>query len=357
MKKHIYIYSPSSAVRDKVAFRRGVKRLKALGHEVELDADALSSHQRFAGDDATRIQAITRAAASGADVALISRGGYGLTRILPMLPYADIARSVLNGMHWMGLSDFTALQMGLMAHQQRAIGLTDSGQGGGFATADTFGSGAITWAGPALGEDFGADPKLGDEANPLPDDIMEACFDDLLCGLGEGTGWRLPKPDAVALQVLSKKEAESAEQESAEGTFDIEDAVLWGGNLTVLTSLVGTPWLPTVRGGVLFVEDVNEHPYRVERMLTTMLNSGVLAQQRAVVLGQFNRYKLVPLHDRGYKLSTVVDWLRAQLAPHGVPVLTGLPFGHVATKVLLPVGRVVDLAVRGRDALMFWDEH
>ena len=64
MSKHIYIYSPSSAVRDKVAFRRGVKRLKALGHEVELDADALSSHQRFAGDDATRVQAITRAAAS-----------------------------------------------------------------------------------------------------------------------------------------------------------------------------------------------------------------------------------------------------------------------------------------------------
>ncbi len=357
MKKHIYIYSPSSAARDKVAFRRGVKRLKALGHEVELDADALSSHQRFAGDDATRIQAITRAAASGADVALISRGGYGLTRILPKLPYADIARSVLNGMHWMGLSDFTALQMGLMAHQQRAIGVTDGGQGSGFATADTFGPGAITWAGPALGEDFGADPKLGDEANPLPDDIMEACFDDLLCGLGEGTGWRLPKPDVVALQNLSKKEAESTEQKSAEGTFDIEDAVLWGGNLTVLTSLVGTPWLPTVRGGVLFVEDVNEHPYRVERMLTTLLHAGVLAQQRAVVLGQFNRYKLVPLHDRGYKLTTVVDWLRTQLAPHGVPVLTGLPFGHVATKVLLPVGRVVDLAVRGRDALMFWDEH
>lgn len=352
VKKHIYIYSPSSAVRDKVAFRRGVKRLKALGHEVELDADALSSHQRFAGDDATRVQAITRAAASGADVALISRGGYGLTRLLPTLPYADMAQAIEGGMHWVGLSDFTALQMGLMAHQQRAMGT-----GSGLATADTFGPGAITWAGPALGEDFGADPKLGDEANPLPDDIMEACFDDLLGGLGEGTGWRLPKPDVAALDALSKTEAESAEQTSAGGTFDIEDAVLWGGNLTVLTSLVGTPWLPSVPGGVLFVEDVGEHPYRVERMLTTLLHAGVLAQQRAVVFGQFNRYKLVPGHDRGYKLTTVVDWLRAQLAPHGVPVLTGLPFGHVATKVLLPVGRVVDLAVRGREALMFWDEH
>ena len=78
---HIYIFSPSSAVRDKAAFRRGLKRLQAQGHQVEVDEAALSSHMRFAGDDATRIAAITRAAASGAHVAMISRGGYGLTRI------------------------------------------------------------------------------------------------------------------------------------------------------------------------------------------------------------------------------------------------------------------------------------
>ena len=74
MKKHIYIYSPSSAVRDKASFRRGIKRLKALGHEVEVDEAALTKYQRFAGDDATRLAAIGRAAASGADVALITRG-------------------------------------------------------------------------------------------------------------------------------------------------------------------------------------------------------------------------------------------------------------------------------------------
>ena len=70
VKKHIYIYSPSGAVRDKAAFKRGVKRLQTLGHEVEIDVDALSSCQRFAGDDATRVAAIHRAAASGADVAV-----------------------------------------------------------------------------------------------------------------------------------------------------------------------------------------------------------------------------------------------------------------------------------------------
>mgnify|MGYP006198673519 CR=1 FL=1 len=94
---HIYIFSPSSAVRDKAAFRRGIKRLKAQGHEVEVDESALDTHMRFAGDDATRIAAITRAAASGADVALISRGGYGLTRILPDLPYKKIAKAIAQG--------------------------------------------------------------------------------------------------------------------------------------------------------------------------------------------------------------------------------------------------------------------
>ncbi len=90
--KHIYIYSPSSAVRDKAAFKRGIARLKAQGHEVEVDVDALATHTRFAGDDATRLAAIHRAAASGADVALISRGGYGLTRILPGIRPGKIGR-------------------------------------------------------------------------------------------------------------------------------------------------------------------------------------------------------------------------------------------------------------------------
>ena len=94
VKKHIYIYSPSGAVRDKPAFKRGVKRLGVLGYDVEVDPDALSSHMRFAGDDATRLAAIHRAAASGADIALISRGGYGLTRLLPEIRYKAIAKAI-----------------------------------------------------------------------------------------------------------------------------------------------------------------------------------------------------------------------------------------------------------------------
>ena len=302
---HIYIYSPSGAVRDKAAFKRGVARLRQLGHEVELDADALSSFTRFAGDDATRLNAIHRAAASGADVALISRGGYGLTRILPQINYKAVAKAIAKGTQFVGLSDFTAFQNALLAK-----------------------TGAISWAGPALGEDFGAEQ---------PDDIMEACFDDMVSGQGEGAGWRLSNSCVKALD------------QRRPGVW-ANDAVLWGGNLAVLTSLLGTPYFPSIRGGVLFLEDVAEHPYRIERMLTQLLHAGVLAQQKAVVLGQFTNYKLTP-HDKGFKLQTVVDRLRTHIK---APVLTDLPFGHVATKLCLPVGQQVSLVVEDRDALLLW---
>ncbi|HSX92832.1 MAG TPA: LD-carboxypeptidase [Hydrogenophaga sp.] len=303
---HIYIYSPASAVRDKAAFRRGVQRLKALGHEVEIDTDALRAHMRFAGDDATRLAAIGRAAASGADVALISRGGYGLTRILPELPYKALAKAIDKGTRFVGLSDFTALQLALFAK-----------------------TGATTWAGPALGEDFGTESE--------PDEIMLACFGDLLDGSAEGSGWTLPLADAKAHAAKPKRH--------------VHGATLWGGNLSVLCSLVGTPYLPAVKGGVLFLEDVGEHPYRLERQLTQLLLAGVLDAQKAVLLGAFNRFKPVPGYDRGFSLKTVTDWLRSKTK---TPIYTGLPFGHVPTKVLLPVGRTVDVVVEGRDALIFW---
>jgi muramoyltetrapeptide carboxypeptidase len=308
MSKHIYIYSPSGAVRDKAAFRRGVKRLKTLGYEVEIDPDALSSHMRFAGDDESRLAAIARAAASGADVALISRGGYGLTRILERIDYAAVARAIEGGTQFVGISDFTAFQLALLAKTR-----------------------SVSWAGPALCEGFGA--------QPAPDDIMEDCFNDLLLGQGEGAGWRLPAPSRSQLP-----------QTVAAPEWNLHNATLWGGNLAVLVSLIGTPYFPKISGGVLFLEDTAEPPYRVERMLSQLLHCGVLAKQKAILLGQFTEYKCTP-HDKGFNLSTVRQWLQSQIQ---APVLANLPYGHVQTKVLLPVGAKVDLVVQGRDALMAW---
>jgi muramoyltetrapeptide carboxypeptidase len=330
MKKHIYIYSPSGAVRDKAAFKRGVERLQTLGHDVEIDADALRSYQRFAGDDETRLAAIHRAAASKADVALISRGGYGLTRILPGIHYKKVAKAIDQGMLFVGISDFTAFQSAVLAR-----------------------TGAITWAGPALCEGFGVggQPDLADghgngEAK-VPDDIMTACFDDLLLGQGEGAGWRQDRDTSSGKAATSDPKAGMGQSNAS---LSVSNARLWGGNLTILTSLLGTPYFPEIKGGILFLEDVGEHPYRIERMLTQLLYAGVLTRQKAIVLGQFTEFKLVP-HDRGFKLQSVVDWLRMQVK---VPVLTNLPYGHVATKVLLPVGASADLSVEGRDALLFW---
>ena len=328
--KHIYVYSPSGAVRDKAAFRRGIARLQWLGHEVEVDEAALASHLRFAGDDDTRLAAIHRAAASGADIALITRGGYGLTRILERIDYKAVAKAIEKGTQFVGISDFTAFQCAVLAK-----------------------TGQVTWAGPALCEGFGVGgkPKLKDGhacvAPKVPDDIMEACFDDLITGQGEGTGWRQHResPKSAIVSIASSSDSTGARTE-----FSIHDAVLWGGNLTVLTALIGTPYFPNIKGGILFLEDVGEHPYRIERMLTQLLNSGVLQQQKAIVLGQFTEFKLVP-HDRGYKLQSVVDWLRQSITP---PVLTNLPYGHVATKVLLPMGAKIDLAVEGREVMMVW---
>ncbi len=311
-KKHIYVYSPSSAARDRAAIKRGVKRLEAMGHEVEVDEAARGVHQRFAGDDETRLAAIHRAAASGADVAMITRGGYGLSRLLPAINYKAVARAIDKGTQFMGLSDFTAFQCAVFAK-----------------------TGAPTWAGPALEADFGQTSE--------PDDITQACFDDFVLGQGEGAGWRLP---AVAIDSV----ASHARTEGAEGQFGLKNSILWGGNLAMLASLVGTPYLPEVKGGILFLEDVGEHPYRVERMLSQLLYAGVLGRQKAIVFGQFTDYQLVP-HDRGYKLQGVIAWLQSQVK---APVLTGLPFGHAPTKVVLPVGRKVRLVVEGRDAFLLW---
>lgn len=299
-KPRIYVFSPSSAVPDRSVIRRGAQRLRALGYEVELDEAVFARDMRFAGDDDTRLAAIHRAAASGADVALISRGGYGLTRLLPRIRYKEVAKAIDRGMKFVGHSDFTAFQMAMLAK-----------------------TGRVTWQGPALGEDFGGE---GD-----PDEIAQACFEDLVGGQGEGTGWRLPVAESRERPFAARGE-------------------LWGGNLAMIAALAGTPWLPQVKGGILFLEDVGEHPYRVERMLTQLVYAGVLQQQKAILFGQFTNYRLAP-YDRGFKLQTVIEWLRTQVKG---PVFTGLPFGHVPTKVVLPVGAKVELAVEGRDAFVVW---
>jgi muramoyltetrapeptide carboxypeptidase len=294
------LFTPAGVLAQATPLRRAARRLAALGFEVAIDEAALARHQRFGGDDETRLAALHRVARRAPSVALATRGGYGLTRLLDRIDWPLLARSVEQGTRWVGYSDMTALQLALLAH-----------------------TGASSWAGPLAVDDFGrADADGG------LDEITPAVFCEAMSGELEAVGFRT-EPGFEGL---------------------LARGVLWGGNLCVLASLLGTPHWPKVKGGVLFLEDVNEHPYRIERALLQLLQAGVIGAQKAVLLGAFTAWKPSPL-DRGYSLKTVVAHLRSCTS---VPLLTGLPFGHVPTKLTLPVGRRVTLAVQGRDVLIGW---
>jgi muramoyltetrapeptide carboxypeptidase len=326
---------------DRAAARRAVQRLRALGFDARLDDNALARRQRFAGDDAARLEALHRVADEAPSVALALRGGYGLTRLLDGIDWPRLARSVERGTRWVGHSDVTALQLAALAHgvvspggtrragrAAEAAGPAGAGRAGlgrseAHAHVHAHGAPGGLWAGPLAHDDFSRPDAQGGV-----DDVTEACFLEAMRGELEAVGFRTEAGhDGL----------------EARGT-------LWGGNLCVLLSLLGTPHWPRVRGGILFLEDINEHPYRVERSLLQLHQAGVLDAQRAIVLGHFNGYKPSPL-DRGYTLKTAIATLRAATR---TPILTGLPFGHVPTKVCLPVGRRAELVVQGRDVLIAW---
>lgn len=301
------VFSPSGAVQSAAELRRAQMRLQQLGFAVTLDDTALAREQRFAGSDEARLAALHRVADAAPAVALAARGGYGLTRLLDGIDWQRVAASIERGTQWVGHSDFTALQLGLLAHA-RGCG--------------------PTWAGP-LGVEFGRA-----EAEGGLDDISVDCFVEAMHEELEAIGFR--------------------ERGAPRGTqphdgFEAE-GLLWGGNLTLLVSLLGTPHWPKVRGGILFIEEVGEHPYRVERLLLQLLQAGVLDAQKAVLVGDIGAVKSAP-HDRGYRLR---DALAAVQSRTKTPLLIGLPHGHGPTKVCLPVGARTALAVQGRDVLLAW---
>jgi muramoyltetrapeptide carboxypeptidase len=292
---HFTIVAPSGFATDPAALARAIACLEGRGHRVTCDPTARGRWQRFAAPDDQRLAAIERVASDpDADVALMLRGGYGFTRLLDRLDYPALARARKR---WMGHSDFTAFQLAALAK-----------------------AGVVTFAGPMASYDFGA---------PTPSTFtLEQCF-----GVLDNDAWSVEcavdGPSAV----------------SARG-------VLWGGNLALVAHLVGTTYFPGVRGGILFLEDVAEHPYRIERMLYQLLHAGILARQRAVLLGAFTEYQLNP-NDGGYDLAAAIAHLRERVA---VPICAGLPFGHVPDKLTLPVGGQCDLTVRdGRAVLRLSD--
>ena len=293
----IYVISPSSAVNDAAGLAVGAANLRDYGFRVVNDCAVSAQHQRFAGDDSTRAAAFERAANSKAPIVMISRGGYGMSRILGLLDFESLASA---NKHWVGLSDFTAFHLAMLSV-----------------------AGAGTWAGPSLIEDFAC------AADQIDEDTADI-FCDAMRGRLHGLGFQSAAPAGIA-----------------------EHGVLWGGNLSLVCALQGSRYFPDIKNGLLFLEEVGEHPYRVERMLNQLLHSGVIDRQRALIFGYVNRYKAVP-NDRGYDWNSVLKWLSAQTS---TPIISGLPFGHDHPKFTLPHGAVLGLRTDGHEAMLEFPVH
>lgn len=244
---------------------------------------------RFSGTDAERLSWLAKVVEDPAiDIAMALRGGYGATRLLPAIDFPAMAASVRRGKRFVGHSDFTAVSLGLLAT-----------------------TGAISFAGPMASYDFGG---------PSVDAFTASHF------------WRAMREGHVDLAF----DAPSASDLATDGT-------LWGGNLAMLCSLVGTPWMPVVDGGIFFIEDINEQPYRIERMLLQLHQAGVLDRQAAVLCGDFSGFRIAD-YDNGYGLEDAFDFVRGVTS---TPIVTGLPFGHCPRKATLAVGARARLDIAG----------
>jgi muramoyltetrapeptide carboxypeptidase len=229
------------------------------------------------------------------DIALVTRGGYGASRLLPHLHYDALRERLADASTLLvGHSDFTALQLALYAK-----------------------SGLCTFSGPLLAD-------LGAESCS---EFTWQHFWDTLTSPASAAAW----PATTSTEI------------------DVQGP-LWGGNLAVLCSLLGTPYFPQIEGGILFVEDVGEPPFRIERWLYQLHLSGVLGRQRALVLGDFSHCQ-PGARDNGYDLAAAFAQIRAVA---GIPVVAGMPHGHGLEQLTLPFGAPARLRVAdGRAQLDF----
>ena len=276
-----HLIAPSGYCINQQAALRGVQRLTDAGHQVENDEVIRRRFQRFAGTDAERLADVNSLASltSPDTIVMPVRGGYGASRLLDRIDWQALAsRQQRDPLLICGHSDFTAIQAGLLAQAN-----------------------VITFSGPMLAANFGA---------------------ETLNTFTEQHFW------------LALRKAQFTVEWQGDGPQCDVQGTLWGGNLAMLISLIGTPWMPTIDKGILVLEDVNEHPFRVERMLLQLEYAGILNRQSAIVLGSFsgaapNEY------DAGYSLESVYAFLRSRLS---VPLITGLDFGHEQRTVTLPIG-------------------
>jgi muramoyltetrapeptide carboxypeptidase len=283
----IGIVAPGSPPPDPADIDRYAFAIQKLGFQPKLAPNVRQRLGYLAGDDASRASDLMGMFADDSVKAIICvRGGYGSARLLGMLDLGFIRR---HPKIFIGFSDITALHCALQMRSR-----------------------LVTFHGPTLNTDITDSSPSAFSIQSLLKTVMQPSAPGSICG------------DA-------QKNISILKSGTATGP-------LVGGNLSVLSTLIGTPFQPRFKDAIFFFEDVSEPPYHFDARLTQLLNAGLLQQVAGVAVGT-NKDCVDPdaAKSKEYQQS-LDDVLRDRLLPLGVPVVSGLPFGHVRDNATLPMG-------------------
>jgi muramoyltetrapeptide carboxypeptidase len=278
----IGIISPASRIKDPARIEKGIAYLERLGYRTVTGENVLKTYGYLAGTDEERVADLHRMFADPKVKAIMCiRGGYGTPRLLSLVDYRLIAR---NPKIFVGYSDITSLQLALWKK-----------------------CGLVTFQGPMVGVD-------------MPEQL-DAYTEDLF--------WRLlTSPKKAGPVVPADNPSVAIRNGKATGR-------LLGGNLAHLAGAVGTVHMPAFKDALLFIEDIGEEPYRIDRMMTQLRHSRMFEQVKGILGGQFTDCEI---KDASKPTLTVDQVFQEFGGSCPVPFLAGLPFGHEAHKMTIPMG-------------------
>jgi muramoyltetrapeptide carboxypeptidase len=298
----IGIVSPASAPPDPKNIDRSIEILQRLGFRTKLAPNARRRWGFLAGSDRQRAADIMTMFEDRKVRAIVCmRGGYGTARLLPLLDYAAIRA---HPKIFVGYSDITSLHCAFLRR-----------------------AGLVSFHGPMLNSDF------------VKADFPEFAWENFRRTLTQAAA-----PGSLC-QGYQQKTVSILRSGTASGP-------LLGGNISILCTTLGTPWQPSFKNRILFFEDVGEVPFRFDRMLTHLLNAGLLQQVAGVAIGINSNCKDPSARKTREYRQTMDDVFEERLRPLGVPVVTGLPFGHIRFNATLPIGVRATLDAKNGDLLV-----
>lgn len=285
----VALVSPAGALQRQSQIDSAVAKVEALGLRAVVGKNALSRHGYLAGTDAQRAADMNDAFANpDVDGILAIRGGWGCARILPMVDWAAIRA---NPKALIGYSDLTSFLLAMYAR-----------------------TGVIGFHGPTGVSTFSPFTLASFNATVFRSEPTPLAPDTAMIGA-----------DGESITTIRAGRARGR---------------LVGGNLTVLSAMVGTPWLPSFEGHILFLEDIGESVYRVDRMLTQVAQAGLLDGLTGFVFGSCRGCDPEVDAVGNFTLEEVV---RQHVEPLGIPAIMGAPIGHITDKITVPVGGLAEL--------------